>query len=88
MSDAAGVLKMTNKSFQMIRTNQTTLQVRKKKNHHRILFKVHRCLSFKIPVEKTVVDVPDVTGLAYLLTPDVRVVHTRLVIGQSDEGCV
>lgn len=92
MSDAAGVLKKTNKSDWM--TKPQLRWENKKKNHQRILLKSHRCLSFRTPAEKThkgfwcyracLVSHPRCVGL----TPDVWVIHTRLVIGQSDERCV
>lgn len=60
--------------------------------HHRILLKFHKCLSFSTPVAKTcdyfTVFWCELWCQTSVLTPDMRVIHTRLVIGQSDEGRV
>lgn len=65
------------------------------KTHHRILLKLHRCLSLSTPVANKWDYSSDaarkkceISEGASVVTPDMRVIHAGLVIGQSDEGCV
>lgn len=94
MSDAAGVLcniKQNDASFK-IQTKikrLATMRSEMTKPHQRIWLKFHKCLSFRTPVvTKTKLSLhfmmlrPDLRSVP---TPDMWVIHTRLVIGQGDE---